>query len=208
MEEDPILAEKKVLPVTSSPDDYYSIGLKLGEISDKEIDLLSRFVQGLYASAGTVYKINISRDAGSHLKGAIFALGTSQSGDNKDWRGHTASSLREMVYVWNGNCNFFESFKKIDDTYFNALDQAKKDSCEQICKKIKSYYGYFSGITHQDFNSICFKYKELESGAIYTNYEDCIKKEVFVDQVVKFLRDIKVLLDYLNPDVVSTYETN
>lgn len=205
--EDEFLKKKKVLVDLESQDDYYSLGLKYAEINDNDVELLARFIQDLYMSAGAIYGKHISRDASTHFKGAMFSLGTNETEVDKDWRGHTASSLREILYVWNDTPDFFESYKRIDGSNFDTLEQTDKDLCVLTCKRMKYYYGYFSGVTHQDFNNICYKYRDLAGGAVGQNYEDCIKKEVFIKQVVNFFREMKTLLERVNPVILSRYET-
>lgn len=204
--EDKLLKQKEGAPVElAETQEYFSLGLKYADLTDKDVSIFSGFFHDLYMATGNKHSLDISRNPFLHIHGSLFALGSSTNELNKDWRGHTASSLREMLYIWNDH-SFFACFKLLFEN-FDQLDDPSKKQIEANCKRIKSFYGYFSGVTHQNSNGVTFKYSELE-GAHTKSYDECITKELFVEMVAKFYREVKILISFLPDEKKKSYEPN
>jgi len=197
MEKDPILKDKKGTDLdTKAPLDFYQLGFGQLNISQSEIIKAGRLIhilsiiklEGLrpdkYPEKG------VTNDHHRHLQGSIFAFGT--EGYNQEWREHAASSLREMI---SGFSSSELEFNKTLSEYGNAQDPKNNEllKVESVCKKIKKYYQFFTGVTHHQQAAITNGFRQLEE--LDAENDKCLTVDSFKLVFRHFFIDMKKIID-------------
>lgn len=124
MDNDPILKDKSVgLNDNKGISSPYTQGLYALNLSNDEVEKIGTFINEFYEKINR----NITRNALTMFKGAVFAVGTREL-DNPEWKEHCASSLREIFHAWDGGLSSGKFvFNKEDNTclYRNRILSVK-----------------------------------------------------------------------------------
>ncbi len=174
--------------------DPFTEGLFLVGVTNEQIDFWGLFLNDFYQKIRHKYERQVTRNALTMLKGAIFAIGTKEK--NPEWKEHCASSLREIFHEWsNINNGGLES----DFVYFYKDKGNKKltDGEKGIFKRFKLHYQYFSGIDHHNASTIMDSLQNLLNNQSL-KLEDCYKNEIFIERVKEFFSILNKIISFSN----------
>jgi len=173
--------------------DPFTDGLYIAGLSKEQVESFGSFINDLYQKIrDSNKKRQITRNALTMFKGAIFALGTKKL-SNPEWKEHCASSLREVFHEWDGEGQLGSDFVKFfkNENGENKLNDEEKETM----KTFWNHYKYFSGIDHHNASAV--------QGALIAllkdnnlKLEDCYKKEVFIERVKGFFSDLSTIIKY------------
>jgi hypothetical protein len=174
----------------SSDYDPFANGLFIVGLVKEQVEACGLFINELYQKKreGNLDH-QITRNALTMLRGAIFALGT-QKIKNPEWKEQCASSLRETLHEWSEGRinNDFLLF------YRNRGEKLAADESE-VLKELTFHYQYFSGIDHHNASRI-----QASLIALLKNnslkLEDCYKDEVFIERVKIFFSNWLKIKDF------------
>jgi hypothetical protein len=171
MEEKPVGGD--ISPVNVSTD-FFQLGLDFLDVGSHEILELGEFIHQLYLEVGCISKgKKPNNDAHRHLKGAVFALGSIAK--NPEWKEHSGSSLREILYVWGkGSIDLHKCLVAVFKS--NNGDKIKDEQVvflKEQAKVLLDFYKYFSATVHHDPNGITHGYRAL-TGDFKKNYQECV----------------------------------
>ncbi len=174
---------------------YYTEGLKLLDLSEGQIEIYGEFLEDFYKK---IYnqsgrKFGTTKNSRNMLNGIIFAVGSNL--DNLDWKRHTSSSLREIIYVWKSinrdlNNDFAKIYKK--DGKLNENERG-------VLKIISGCYEYFSSVHHNDESGIVGSLRVLE-GNPSLEIDDCLKQDVFLKWVKNFFENISIIITSIDKE--------
>lgn len=196
MQEDPIFGGNRIDLEEKKPLDFYQTGLKLLDITEDQLVQIGSLIHKLsniklsglrpskYPEKG------VSNDHHRHLQGAVFAFGS--EGYNKEWREHTASSIREMLSIFSSDDeDFNKTINELGKDQEPALEELKK--VEYACRKIKKYYQFFTGVTHHQPDAITNCFRQLEDHN--AENEICLSAESFKIVSSHFFIDMKKIIE-------------
>ncbi len=171
----------------------YEEGLYVLEINNSQIETCGKFVNNFYKIKSKREKIEITRNALTMMKGAVFAVGAREY-QNIEWKEHAASSLREVFHEWT-NGDLAGDFNKyyIDNT---RLTNEQK----LLLKTLRQQYQFFSGIAHHSHTKILHSMQALK-GDVNLKYDNCIDDNLFIMEIKKFFKNIITLLSFVEKNL-------
>jgi hypothetical protein len=176
--------------------DFYQNGFEQLEVTMEDIRNIGAFIHELSiftisqrSSSKKLPLKGVTNDHHRHLNGAIFAFGSEK--ENVEWKEHSASSLREMISLWESGKNF----KLVVSAYCEESKREESDESEKLCEKITNYYGYFTGVTHHQVAAIVHGYRFLED--VQAENGQCQGKESYKKVFKKFFVDLKKIINII-----------
>lgn len=136
---------------------------------------------------------NSSRNGYVLTEGIVYAIGSRAYG-NKAWREHAAQSTRELLDDWQKkgaiSAAFLRAFKDVNPNFPRITQVEYAD----FYNEMEIFYGYFSGVVHQDARGIIERVQDL--GDKYAR-PGSDSDDQFVTNVTEFLQRLdKFLSDH------------
>jgi len=183
--DDPELKGKSVTGDDEVAYNPYTTGLYVVGIVDEEIESLGIFMEDIYKKmCEKGMRTQITRNALTMMKGAIFAIGTNKL-NNPEWKEHCASSLREIYHEWK-NQDFTHCFQ----SFFRGENLPLTEEEKNILKTFYHHYDYFSGIDHHEVGKYVGALKAI-SGDHELKPDHCYKDDIFIERVKDFFLLLK-----------------
>lgn len=167
--------------------DPYKNGLFIAGITNDQVQAYGEFYNDLYQKVRDRRSRQVTRNALTMLRGAIFALGT-QSMDNPEWQEHCGSSIREIFHEWTGLDTFKNDFKEFYPDGWRTEDAP-------TFSELWSHYQYFTGIDHHEASGVLASLQSLLNNRALKQ-EDCYKEGIFVDRVKRFLQITAQVIEF------------
>ena len=167
----------------------YENGLKTLDLADTQIDRYGEFLNDFYEKKAKKFNVQITRNAMTMLKGAIFALDTKKL-NNYEWKEHCASSLREIFHEW-PNGDLSNDFALL----YKSKEDGLTDEEKLYFKEFKNRYEYFSGVDHHDSSKILFSMRALKNDQ-NIKFNFCHKDEVFINEVKDFFVALAKMINF------------
>lgn len=173
----------------SSDNDPFSNGLYMAELTKEQVEASGSFMNELYQKVRDKYNRQVTRNALTMFRGAMFALGT-QKLKNPEWKEQCASSLREALHEWK------EGLINADFVLFYRNEGEKLTTEEsETFKELNFHYQYFSGIDHHNASKIqASLIALLKDNSL--KLEDCYKDEIFIKRVKTFFSNLSKVMDF------------
>jgi len=185
---DPILEGKGEVGTSAGETKPFIEGLYITSLNKEQLKTMGDFFNDLYQKISKKRSRQITRNAYTMLRGAIFALG-SRTVDNIEWKEHCAGSLREIIHEWDGNgYSFTSEFREI---YPNSPKSEKTDAY----KNISLHYQYFSGIAHHNASGIMGALRAIKKDSSL-KLKDCYQDDVFAERVNFFLGLLEQIISF------------
>jgi len=178
------------LSIASMNLDPYSEGLNELNLKNEEVEMIGKNILYLFKKISEKKNKEINRNPITMLQGAIFAVG-SRKLNNKEWKEHCSSSLREIFHIWKngGRLNSFkEDYSKY---YFNYKNSEKSDDFNEDFKKLWYYYEFFSGIDHHEPHKWKYALMALNKNNI-KKHTDGLDDEEFVIYLKDFFAKLRI----------------
>ena len=179
----------------------FTEGLDALNLVEEQIDSYGLFVNKFYEKVETQHKKQITRNALTMMKGAVFAIGTRSLG-NPEWKEHCASSLREIFHEWGGIQEFTNDFAGIVRKNIGLAEHESNN-----LKSLWNLYAYFSGIDHHEASKVLRSLKNFLNDASLKP-EDCYKDGVFIDRVKDFFSILSHIIAVPGQGKKESHESN
>ncbi|MFH2069118.1 MAG: hypothetical protein ABII89_06640 [Candidatus Omnitrophota bacterium] len=188
---DPELIGRTVLGDSISSDyDPFTNGLYIVGLTREQLESFGLFLNELYQKLREKEpRRQVTRNALTMLRGAIFALGT-QKLKNPEWKEHCATSLREIFHEWEQGrvesdfCLFYKNSGE-------KLTEKESDTF----RGFRLHYEYFTGIDHHNASTILGSLITLLKDNTL-KLEDCYKDEVFIERVKDFFSKLTDIISF------------
>jgi len=190
MIKDPELKDKSTSisyePASDSP---FTEGLYILGLVEDQLDIYGEFFNNMYKILDKKHNHQITRNALTMMRGAVFALSTRKQ-QNPEWKEHCASSLREIFHEWNGPQNFNNDFLSIFREHGEGLS---KDESNEL-KSFWLHYNYFSSIDHHEVSGVLHSLRQLRKDSSLKP-KDCYKDDVFIALVKDFFSILSYIIE-------------
>lgn len=153
-------------------------------LNGKNVKFLSEKLQQIYQNVG------LSKTSSTMIDGAIFALASSYTKENPEWREHCAGSLRGLVDKWRDAGAISTAFCKTFNNKSASVCPNLETHANQYKQLINSF-NYFSEIHHHDSVNILAKIKVLKGNNMKTGSDT---DELFIEIAKEYL---EVLINLL-----------
>lgn len=170
--------------------DPYSEGLYLAGLTDNQVNSYGQFFNNFYELKSKKQERQITRNALTMMKGAIFAIGTKKIG-NLEWKEHCASSLREIFHEWS-NGDMSSDFAQ----YYKLNGDGLTEEEKLFFRIFKNRYEYFSGVDHHESSKILFSLRTIKNDQLL-KFEFCYKDETFINEVKDFFSALSKILEFV-----------
>ncbi|KKS81040.1 MAG: hypothetical protein UV55_C0023G0002 [Candidatus Gottesmanbacteria bacterium GW2011_GWC1_43_10] len=178
-------------PTSTAGEDAFTKGLYALGLDKNQLDAYGEFLNGFYKEVENKHKRQITRNALTMLRGAVFAVGTS-SQNNPEWKEHCASSLREIFHEWDGKDEIKSDIASIYN-HNNSKGGLTIDENRTLAA-FWLLYRYFSAVDHHEASGAMHSLQEFKKDDS-VKIENCMAENIFLDTAKDFFAHLSRIME-------------